>query len=198
MDWPTCKSCGYVRTDLEGALPTTCPKCEMPYVWSGTPLPRSYVQMQAQLEKAELAKKHARLAEQEAAEQARTSGQEQQPVAEMNSRRNQPSLFGFILLTLGITWLTSSSDDSSVRAKLTKTGAQIACEARAKMTLKSPSTAEFAPFHEVRFSGSDGGPFHVWAYVDAQNSFGATLRSRFYCTVESNGAEPSVTEFEWY
>jgi len=57
--------------------------------------------------------------------------------------------------------------------------------------LKAPSTAKFQPIEGIRFN-PDGRvlftrhriTFEIW--VDAQNSFGAMLRNRFYCGVDPN------------
>jgi hypothetical protein len=54
-----------------------------------------------------------------------------------------------------------------------------------KRALKAPSTAEF-PWYEDGFVTRLGdGRFRVSAYLDAQNSFGAQLRSRYSCVVKS-------------
>ena len=49
--------------------------------------------------------------------------------------------------------------------------------------LKAPSTAKYT---NVRTSES-GGTYTVMGYVDAQNSFGAQIRSNFTCIVHSSG-----------
>ena len=51
--------------------------------------------------------------------------------------------------------------------------------------LKSPSSAEFPSptFHLDEYSVSrDGDTWYVSSYVDAQNSFGATIRTNFTAT----------------
>lgn len=49
--------------------------------------------------------------------------------------------------------------------------------------LKAPSTAQYT---NVRTTES-GGAYTVMGYVDAQNSFGAQIRSSFTCIVHSSG-----------
>lgn len=56
--------------------------------------------------------------------------------------------------------------------------------------LKSPSTAEYASFPEWKFSKSEN-IIITQAYVDSQNSFGATIRSAFQVTY-TNGTVTSV------
>lgn len=65
--------------------------------------------------------------------------------------------------------------------------AQVTCETFVKRKLKAPATAEFAPSHELTISGEGDGPWKVTGYVDAENSFGAKLRSRYYCEMHFEG-----------
>lgn len=51
-----------------------------------------------------------------------------------------------------------------------------------KDSLKSPSTAKFCPFTECRVTHLGNGEYKVTGWVDAQNSYGATLRSNFVVT----------------
>jgi hypothetical protein len=63
--------------------------------------------------------------------------------------------------------------------------AQSVCEDHMLDRLKSPASAEFGPT-EV----STMAPYTVTGVVDAQNSFGATLRSSYTCVV-------SVSDGQW-
>lgn len=57
---------------------------------------------------------------------------------------------------------------------------EVACERAVKDRLKAPATAQFTKDADAAWNGS------AWRYtgtVDAQNSFGATLRNRFACEV---------------
>lgn len=56
--------------------------------------------------------------------------------------------------------------------------AAIACQDVVRDNLRSPSTADFVGFPEVNGSIITG-------QVDAQNGFGATVRSSFQCTIVS-------------
>jgi len=57
------------------------------------------------------------------------------------------------------------------------------CQRVAKQRLVSPATAEFHPVaHATEYSGA-------WRYsftVDSQNAFGATLTTRWGCTVQND------------
>lgn len=69
---------------------------------------------------------------------------------------------------------------------------KIRCENGVKEALKSPSTAKFPNIDEWYF-GKDKEKIVVQSYVDAQNSFGAMLRSKFQVTFTPDG--DTVTSF---
>ena len=58
-----------------------------------------------------------------------------------------------------------------------------------KKRLKAPSSASFPWYSdsEVSVAHRGGGIFLVKSYVDAQNSFGAKLRTRYLCELKDNG-----------
>lgn len=71
---------------------------------------------------------------------------------------------------------------------------------KVKANLKSPSTAEF-PFSAVNSDVNitkSGNKYTVKSWVDAQNSFGATIRSNFTVTIEKNGNNYVVTNCTIY
>lgn len=76
------------------------------------------------------------------------------------------------------------------KPKLDEWTAQVSCESAVKQLLKSPSTAEFSGW--IRVLNSDG-TYTVTGNVDAQNSFGAMLRSSFSCTVRDKGDSTTGT-----
>lgn len=53
-------------------------------------------------------------------------------------------------------------------------------------SLKSPSTAELPHYTEVSIINGESCTFRINGYVDAQNSFGATIRSKYNMTVQYN------------
>lgn len=70
--------------------------------------------------------------------------------------------------------------------------AVVQCQNYVKMRLKAPGTADF-PFldHDVTPMGSD--TYLVRSYVDAQNGFGAMLRSNYRCQIRYTGGEDAET-----
>jgi hypothetical protein len=67
-----------------------------------------------------------------------------------------------------------------------QTDLQLKCQEGVKAILKAPSTATFPSILEWRF-GKDKERIIVQSYVDAQNSFGAKLRSQFQFIFSSDG-----------
>jgi hypothetical protein len=59
------------------------------------------------------------------------------------------------------------------------------CQERVAAELKAPSTADFPGYDERSISHS-GVDWFVTSYVDAQNSFGAKLRTHYTCTASFN------------
>ncbi|MDD3038879.1 hypothetical protein [Bacteroides sp.] len=64
-----------------------------------------------------------------------------------------------------------------------------------KKQLKSPSTAKFATEfdEESKYKINDDESVIIRSYVDAQNSFGATVRTHFKCTVDKDGNVNDLT-----
>lgn len=58
-----------------------------------------------------------------------------------------------------------------------------------KRKLKAPDSAKFPSFEDSFVRDLGNGVYEVTAYVDAQNSFGATLRNRFYCKLRHTGGD---------
>ena len=52
-----------------------------------------------------------------------------------------------------------------------------------KNRLKSPSTADFCSYPEATITDLGNNRYKIQGYVDAQNSFGATVRSKFTVTL---------------
>jgi hypothetical protein len=53
--------------------------------------------------------------------------------------------------------------------------------------LKAPSTASFPCYDNSFVTDNNDGTYTVSSYVDADNSFGAKIRSNWNCTVDSSG-----------
>lgn len=73
-----------------------------------------------------------------------------------------------------------------------KAKAVAACEGEVKARLKAPSTARFSS----GVSGSDG-DYTVAGQVDAENSFGATVRSTYTCAVAVRGDAVAAKITDW-
>lgn len=69
--------------------------------------------------------------------------------------------------------------------------AKIACHNRVESALKAPSTARFSSTVSKHNTREDD--FLVEGTVDAENSFGARVRSSFQCVVDTSGSSPRVT-----
>lgn len=89
--------------------------------------------------------------------------------------------------------LTSSSDSDQTGA--TGTRALVICKSIIERQLKSPTTADFGPSYETSVStlGKENGTYQdayrVRGYVDAQNSFGAVIRTNYTCDISYNGGD---------
>jgi hypothetical protein len=83
-----------------------------------------------------------------------------------------------LLCILGYTWsagLVQGPDDA---------GASVACRDFVSRQLKAPATAEFADDYEFDGEGDD---YTIRSYVDAENSFGARIRTSYTCKVHYTG-----------
>ena len=72
--------------------------------------------------------------------------------------------------------------DESVRSD-----AKWRCKEFVEKTLKAPSTADFQNYNNFFARGIGEGPFQVSGYVDAENSFGAKIRTQFICERRKTG-----------
>ena len=70
--------------------------------------------------------------------------------------------------------------------------AQATCQVSIEDALKAPSTASFSDWSSVS-TGSEG--YEISGVVDAQNSFGAMLRSPFVCILKIENGEYRVIDY---
>lgn len=68
-----------------------------------------------------------------------------------------------------------------------KTASYIICQLYVEDNLKSPSTAKFAGSVNSSISDLGNNTYETYSYVDAQNSFGAEIRTNFYCKIQYIG-----------
>ena len=62
----------------------------------------------------------------------------------------------------------------------------IIAELAIKEKLKAPASADF-PLYPTKMSVKADGTYTVMSYVDAQNGFGAIIRSYWLCQLKFNG-----------
>lgn len=62
-----------------------------------------------------------------------------------------------------------------------------ACQGWVKNRLRSPSTADFPSLYSDKVTALSDSVYVVRAYVDAQNGFGATVRTNFVCMTATDG-----------
>lgn len=87
--------------------------------------------------------------------------------------------------------VSPSDDESSAALSM--------CQDRVKDRLKSPASAEFASRLKSTITkpSSSVQRYYVVSHVDAQNSFGAKLRSSFTCDIEFVGKKDSWDSANW-
>lgn len=107
---------------------------------------------------------------------------------------------GFIVALIATGLFTSSAHRSPAHRaqdraqEQVKATAAVNCEHMVKKVLKAPSTADFASLWEQSIGESRDGTWHVAGHVDAQNSFGAKLRSTYTCKMQISGDAVTVKE----
>lgn len=80
---------------------------------------------------------------------------------------------------LGITNIATT-----VRAKKRSLAIFNICQSFTTDALNAPATAKFPEFNIRMLTEADDGSYTVKSYVDAQNGFGALIRSDFVCRVK--------------
>lgn len=79
-----------------------------------------------------------------------------------------------------------------------KRGAYETCAAYTRTMLKSPASAKFPDHDDPAITYSGGGDaYTITAHVDAQNSFGAMIRSNFTCQAEKREGKWTATKVEF-
>lgn len=86
------------------------------------------------------------------------------------------AILGFVVLIVISIWLFTSCNQAQ---EPSSTEAGLVCEGFVKSRLKSPATANFSS--TTAYSSGEG--YTATTTVDSQNSFGATLRSKWTCEV---------------
>ncbi|PIR85230.1 hypothetical protein COU15_02415 [Candidatus Kaiserbacteria bacterium CG10_big_fil_rev_8_21_14_0_10_45_20] len=94
------------------------------------------------------------------------------------------AVFVFIVISAGAGGENTSQQQSGVSDSQT----HIMAQNYVKQVLKSPSTADFSMF-DYRYVDLGDGRHKVTSYVDAQNSFGAEVRSDYSVILSYNGGD---------
>ena len=98
-----------------------------------------------------------------------------------------------LLLALIVLVLVKSCGSNDEAADVDyKSTAWTACKNSVTQQLKAPAPAEFPPITAASFAGTTD-EYTVTAYVDAQNSYGAQLRTNWTCTATWRPATKSYT-----
>lgn len=96
-----------------------------------------------------------------------------------------------LLVLLCILGAGSSDSGSSGPDEI---GAFVMSQSFVEKRLKAPSTADFCSYSDATVTDLGGGRFRVSAYVDAQNSFGAKIRTRYTCVLKSTDGDTWTLE----
>ena len=96
-------------------------------------------------------------------------------------------LVAMIVLTLVYTSVRSKPEKPAPASRPAHSAmdAWLFCRYAVNQKLRAPSTAKFEPAGQVRSTTHlGGGRYRVVSWVDAQNAFGAMIRTRFICEVD--------------
>jgi hypothetical protein len=91
-------------------------------------------------------------------------------------------------------WYYGDNTPSTQARGYSPTGIKTACRNAISAQLKAPATAEFDM--ELGRAAEDPNIMRVTATVDAQNSFGAMLRTKFQCDVTKEGKVISAQQID--
>lgn len=93
------------------------------------------------------------------------------------------SVFAICIICSCIYWFSLGGE----KEKDYKTASYIICQVYVKNNLKSPATAKFPSSSSTDIRELEDNLFETRSYVDSQNSFGAMLRTNFYCKIKYIG-----------
>lgn len=109
-----------------------------------------------------------------------------------------------VFFYLLFSYLTSSdeSDNSAPNysSRVEMNMAFKCAENNVKNKLRSPSTAEFIGVFERldHITGLGNNKYKIVSWVDSQNGFGGTMRTKFSCIITLNGDSCTCRELEFY
>ena len=105
---------------------------------------------------------------------------------------------GFVLvMVIAISNRPSPEEKAANDRRVAQLAAASVCQDAVRAGLKAPASAEFQAPRDARYSYPDtDGSFTITSHVDAQNSFGAKLRTPYTCTVAPAGVGFRVVEWK--
>lgn len=105
-----------------------------------------------------------------------------------NGRMGALLVVGLVAAVGGCVTLTSGGGDDEPSAEDLTFDARRVCHGFIDDRLRSPGSSDFEETSEMDVTQS-GATYVVRGKVDAQNGFGATVRSNYTCTVRSVGSQ---------
>lgn len=121
-------------------------------------------------------------------DRAQTKAERQQKAQEEweNASEGQKTfsmIFLIILIVAGLFLFKSCGSSSSKPIENSETNAKICAEEYVRQNLKAPSTAKFCSYANMTATNITGRTWKVSGYVDAENSFGASIRTYWVVTL---------------
>ena len=123
------------------------------------------------------------------------------PKTELEQKKNPSTsskevirgIIGFIVLIFilgAIGSIFSESDSDEDKERELKGYANIISENFISKQLRAPATADFPSFGSDRVKSLGKNRFKIISYVDAQNGFGAQIRTNYWVVLKYTGGEP--------
>lgn len=85
----------------------------------------------------------------------------------------------FLLLPAGCVYMLSGEPDPAIT---NRNSALVCVKQKIMEQLKAPSTAEFQASSDMIIETTDNLSYKIGGYVDAENGFGAKIRTHFICS----------------
>ena len=98
----------------------------------------------------------------------------------------------FVVMIVGLIWLGQQPrDPNEWKRRDNSVAAYVLMKDQVIHRLKAPSTAKFPDQHDsdVMIARSDDHSYTVYGFVDAQNSFGAMIRTHYTGVIQQSGEE---------
>jgi len=100
-----------------------------------------------------------------------------------------------LIMPIGLLLVVACVDSPEAQARRAESEARVAtvvlCEDTMTSKLRAPATADYPFGHVATVRTMSPGRYGLASYVDAQNGFGAQVRTRFICEVEGIGDQLS-------